>query len=89
MHLLLSILFACADDPVPDPAAYAHALAAVDAAPAAAAELCGTLRAPALRGDCLTAGAEKLARQDPDAAAALCAKLPIGLHRDECGFQVA
>ena len=93
MRLLLPLLIACAADPpvdaAADGAAYGAALSAVDAQPQRAAELCAAVRSPALRGDCVTAGAEALARDDADAAATLCAGLADGTPRDECGFQVA
>ena len=88
--MLVLFALACFGGPPPvDPAAYAAALAAVAADPAAGAEQCRALTTDAERTDCLSAAAEGLARAEPAAAATLCAELPDGLWRDECGFQVA
>jgi hypothetical protein len=93
VRLLLPLLFACADDPpvdaAADAAAYAAALAAIEDTPESTRAHCAAVRTPALRGDCITAGAEALARKATNEAAALCATLPDGIPRDECGFQVA
>lgn len=93
MRLLLPLLLACAaappTDAAADGAAYGAALKAVESQPARADALCAGVRDPALRGDCVTAGAEALAHTDADAAATLCAGLPDGTPQDECGFQVA
>ena len=82
---------ACTD---PSPTAdegrrYAEALVAIRSAPSQATTRCAPLTPPSLRGDCYVAGAQALARQDIDAAAALCDALPAGLHRDECRFVLA
>lgn len=83
----LALALACTR---PDDAhAYPTALAAVRAAPAQAAERCAPLVDPALRGDCVTAGAELLAATDASAAAALCDRAGEARHQDECRFQVA
>jgi hypothetical protein len=65
------------------------ALAAVEAAPDRAVELCAELATLAVRHDCLLHGVERLARRDPDGAAGICGQIPAGLDADECFFQVA
>lgn len=82
------LLLACGRPPA-DATAYPQALAAVASRPGDAADLCASLRDPALRADCVSAGAERLAAEDASAAAALCASLAEGVFRDECHFQVA
>ena len=75
-------------DRAADARALPGALAAVASDPAAAVDICAVLRTPAVRGDCVIHGVERLARKDPDAASALCASLS-DLSADECWFQVA
>jgi len=60
---------------------------AVAGDPAGAREHCAPLSDVDLRADCLTAAVERLGA-DPHAAA-LCAEIPAGPHRDECNFQRA
>lgn len=83
----------CADAPsagaATDAAAYTAALQTVGRDPVAASERCAAIRAPGLRADCITAAAEALAGTDPQGASRLCASVPPGIGRDECGFQVA
>ena len=64
------------------------ALAAVEADPASAVERCAVLTTPAIRGDCIIHGVERLARTNPQGAEVLCASLD-GLSADECWFQLA
>ena len=64
------------------------ALAAVEADPASAVERCAVLTTPAIRGDCIIHGVERLARTSPQGAEVLCASLD-GLSADECWFQLA
>jgi len=56
--------------------------------PEAAAELCARLTGGDSRADCVLHGVERLAGEDAEAAASLCATLQ-GLGADECHFQLA
>lgn len=88
--LALVWLASCAPRPeAADAAAYPLALQEALAAPSEAAEICAAVASLALRGDCVTAAAEQLAKTAPERAEGLCRALPDGLHRDECAFQVA
>lgn len=89
LALPLPLLFACAEGPLGDARAYPAALAEIARDPAGAARACRPVQDPALRADCVTAGAEALAPTDAAAAWALCEGLPEGQGRDECAFQVA
>ncbi len=81
-------LAAGSQDRAMDARALPDTLAAVAAEPTAAVAICSVLRTPAVRGDCVIHGVERLARKDPDAAGRLCASLSE-LSADECWFQVA
>ncbi|MEL6342297.1 MAG: hypothetical protein AAFV53_04145 [Myxococcota bacterium] len=91
---IFTLLFLTACDRTPAPSiddglAYGQALVAVSARPEDAASICAPLLDAALRGDCLTAAAEALARDDAPIAQALCEQIDVGLQADECWFMVA
>ena len=69
---------------------YSAAIPAIAADPSVASTVCASITQLRLRADCVTAGAEQLARtQQVDGAVDLCSSLPPGLGRDECFFQIA
>lgn len=85
---MLLVLLAC-QRPADDVRAYPEALADVAEAPADALRICADVSRAELRQDCVLAGVEVLARDQPDNAALLCASFEPGPARDECAFQVA
>lgn len=72
-----------------DAQTYPAALEQVAREPSRAPDLCAPVRRQELRDDCVLAGVEALAAEDPDGAFALCARLDGDVARDECAFQVA
>ena len=75
-------------DRAADARALPAALAAVAESPADAVSVCAELRTAPAQDACVLLGVERLARTDPDAAAAICGTRS-GLAADECYFQVA
>lgn len=86
--LMLVALNGCAGS-ADDTRAYPAALEQVARAPGRAVELCASVRRVELRDDCILAGVEALASEDPSGASALCARVEGEVSRDECAFQVA
>lgn len=82
-------LLSCDPAPPPEHRRYTESLRAVTARPGQTGAICGALQTQSLREDCVLTGVELLVEEDVDAAAALCADLPAGLSRDECGFVLA
>ena len=88
MTLLLAFVFACGSPAPVNVRAYADAARETPSDPARAALDCAKVDGDA-GGECMAWAADSMAKHDPDAGAAICAKITLSTWKDECGFLVA